>query len=89
MGAAEYIVKPFSQTELFESGELAIHFEERRLTLAGLPVWLTAIEYKLLRALSVNAGRTATYESLSLQVWGRRETSDSRTVRAFVIHLRQ
>ena len=106
MGAADYIVKPFSQTELlarvqaalrrrgepprtFQSGELAIHYEERRVTLAGLPVRLTAIEYKLLRTLSVNAGRTVTYESLLRQVWGRRDTSDSRTVRAFVSHLRQ
>ena len=106
MGAADYIVKPFSQTELlarvqaalrrrseppktFQSRELAINYEDRRVTLAGLPVRLTAIEYKLLRTLSVNAGRTVTYESLLRQVWGRRDTSDSRTVRAFVSHLRQ
>ena len=106
MGAADYIVKPFSQTELlarvraalrrrgkpprtFQSGELTIHYEERRVTLAGLPVRLTAIEYKLLRALSVNAGRTVTYESLLRQVWGRRDTTDYRTVRPFVRRLRQ
>ena len=105
MGAADYIVKPFSPTELvarvraalrrrndaprlFQSGELIIHYEDRRVTLAGVPVRLTAIEYKLLRALSVNAGRTVTYESLLRQVWGRRDTSDTRTVRAFVRKLR-
>ncbi len=106
MGAADYIVKPFSPTELvarvqaalrrrdksprsFRLGELTINYEERRVTLAGLPVRLTAIEYELLRALSVNAGRTVTYESLLRQVWGRRDTSDSRTVRAFVKKLRR
>ena len=105
MGAADYIVKPFSHTELlarvqaalrrrgeaprtFQLGELAVHYEERRVTLAGVTVRLTAIEYKLLRTLSVNAGRTVTYESLLRQVWGRRDTSDSRTVRAFVRRLR-
>ena len=106
MGAADYIVKPFSPTELvarvqaalrrvgvpprsFRLGELAIHYEERRVTLAGRPLSLTVIEYELLRALSVNAGRTITNESLLRQVWGRRDTSDSRTVRTFVRKLRQ
>ncbi len=105
MGAADYIVKPFSPTELvarvqaalrrredaprsFQLGELTIHYEDRRVALAGDPVRLTALEYELLRALSVNAGRTMTYESLLRQVWGRQETSDSRTVRAFVRRLR-
>ena len=106
MGAADYIVKPFSQTELlarvraalrrrgeapktFQLGELAIHYEDRQVTLSGQPVRMTAIEYKLLRTLSVNAGRTVTYQSLLRQVWGRRDTSDSRTLRAFVRKLRQ
>ena len=106
MGAADYIVKPFSPTELvarvhaalrrrgepprsFQLGELAIHYEDRRVTLSGRPVRLTAIEYELLRTLSVNAGRTITYGSLLRQVWGRRDTSDSRTVRTFVRKLRQ
>ena len=106
MGASDYIVKPFSPTELaarvraalrrrddaprsFQSGELIIQYEDRRVTLAGVPVRLTAIEYKLLRALSVNAGRTVTYKSLLRQVWGRRDTSDPRPVRAFVRKLRR
>ena len=106
MGAADYIVKPFSPTELvarvqaalrrggvpprsFRLGELAIHYEERRVTLAGRPVRLTTTEYELLRALSVNAGRTITNEALLRQVWGRRDTSDARTVRTFVRKLRQ
>ncbi len=105
-GAADYIVKPFSATELlariqaalrrrddaprsFQWRELTINYEDRRVTLAGVPVRLTSIEYELLRTLSVNAGRTVTYESLLRQVGGRRETSDSRTVRAFVRKLRQ
>ncbi len=105
MGATDYIVKPFSPTELvarvhaalrrrgepprtFQLGELAIHYEERRVTLAGKPVRLTAIEYELLRTLSVNAGRTVTYQSLLRQVWDRRDTGDYRTVRAFVRKLR-
>ena len=106
MGAIDYIVKPFSTTELvarisaalrrrngpdepFRLGDLAIHYEERRVTLAGRPVQLTATEYELLRVLSLNAGRVMKYDSLLRQVWGRREFGDVRPLRAFVNMIRR
>ena len=85
-GAADYIVKPFSPAELaarvrmalrrraapgsFLLGDLAIDRAKRRVTLAGRPVRLTAIEYRLLHALSLDAGGATTYESLQRRVWG-------------------
>ena len=64
-GAADYIVKPFSQTELvariraalrreaapepYVLGDLEIRYEERRVRVAGADVALTATEYELLR----------------------------------------
>ena len=85
-GAADYVVKPFSPTELtarvraalrrragaepFALGDLAIDYEQRRVTVAGRPVQLTAKEYELLRILSVNAGRVVTFETLLRRVWG-------------------
>ena len=103
-GAADYIVKPFSPTELvarveaalrrvarpepFLLGELAIHYEARRVTVAGQEVALTATEYDLLRVLSLNAGRVVTYEALLRQVWGGRETGDMDLIRNFVKKLR-
>ncbi len=105
MGAADYIVKPFSTTELsarvraalrrrygsaesFRLGELAIHYENRQVSVAGQPVRLTATEYELLRVLSVNAGRILTYDSLLRQVWTTQETTDRRVVHALVKRLR-
>ena len=41
-------------------GELTINYPERRVTPAGRPVQLTAIEYGLLFELSANAGRVMT-----------------------------
>ncbi|MDE2667741.1 MAG: response regulator [Acidobacteriota bacterium] len=104
-GAADYIVKPFSPTELiarvqaalrrlvqppepFQLGDLAVHYEQHRVTLAGHPVELTATEYELLRVLSVNAGRVTTYDSLLRQVWSGKDTGDSQSVRAYVKRLR-
>ena len=104
VGAADYIVKPFSPTELiarveaalrrvarpepFALGELAIHYESHRVTVAGREVTLTATEYELLRVLSLNAGRVVTYEALLRQVWGGREAGDMDLIRNFVKKLR-
>lgn len=86
-GAADYVVKPFSPTELtarvraalrrhsepasFVLGDLAIDYERRQVTLAGRPVELTATEYEVMRLLSANAGRVLTYRSLLRQAWVR------------------
>ena len=105
-GAADYIVKPFSPTELaarvqavlrrftqpselFKLGDLAVDYEGRRVTVAGRPVELTAIEYELLRVLSVNAGRVLTYDSLLRRVWSRRDAGDSRLLHNYVKRLRR
>ena len=83
MGADDYVVKPFSPTELvarikaalrrrtlsepavpYVVGDLTINYAERLVTLAGKPIDLTAIQYRLLVELSVNAGRVLTYEHL-------------------------
>ena len=84
-GAADYLVKPFSATELtarvgaairaragsapFVLGALAIDYARRRVTVGGRAVALTATEYELLRILSVHAGRVVTSESLLRQAW--------------------
>ena len=105
LGAADYIVKPFSPTELvariraalgrwaeperFVLGDLSIRYDERMVTVAGRRVELTATEYELLRVLSVNAGRVVTTDTLLRQVWDRRGRGDSEPVRTFVKKLRR
>ena len=103
-GAADYIVKPFSPTELtarvraalrrvarpepFELAGLAIHYESHRVTAEGREVSLTATEYELLRVLSLNAGRVVTYETLERRVWSDRAAGDANLVRNFIKKLR-
>ena len=104
LGAADYIVKPFSPTELvariraalrrrdrpeaFALGELRIRYDQRRVTVAGREVELTATEYELLRVLSQDAGRVLTYERLLRSVWGKRGAYHPGPVRTFVKKLR-
>ena len=104
-GAADYIVKPFSPTELtarvraalrrsdepepFVLGDLVIDYDQRRVTVAGHPVELTATEFELLRLLSLNAGRVLTYGSLLRQVWHVRDDTDTTRVRSFMMKLRR
>ena len=104
VGAADYIVKPFSATELvarigtalrglsnpdpFDLGELKIRYDERQVTMAGRTLELTFTEYELLRVLSLNAGRVSTYDSLLRQVWKGRKYADAKLVRAYVRRLR-
>ena len=103
-GASDYIVKPFSRTELiarvraalrrrpgpdtFALGQLEIRYDERRVTVAGRPVPLTAKEYEMLRLLSLNAGRVMTHDALLRRVWDEPGTSDRVLVRTVVKKLR-
>ena len=104
-GAADYVVKPFSPTELvarvgaalrrragpepFVLGDLAIDYEQRRVTVRGAAVELTATEYELLRVLSLDAGRVVTFDTLQRRVWAKRKKADPNLVRIFVRHLRR
>ena len=85
-GAADYIVKPFSPTELiarvgaalrlrataepFVLDGLAIDYDRRRVTVDGREAALTATEYELLRILSTEAPRVVRTGTLLRQAWG-------------------
>ena len=103
-GADDYIVKPFSPTELvariraalrrhrepetFVLGGLAIDYDSRRVTVGGEAVELTATEYELLRLLSVNAGRVVHHDTILRRVWDGRDGADANLIRIFVRTLR-
>ena len=103
-GAAGYIVKPFSPTELvarvqaalrrrgapetFALGDLRIDYAAHRVTLAGRDLPLTGTEFDLLRILSRNAGRVVTHRTLLRQVWGRRGSEKTARVRTVMKKLR-
>ena len=108
LGASDYVVKPFSPTELaariraalrkqaaeeptepYALGDLAVNYSQRRVTLAGLPVHLTAIEYRTLAELTASGGRVLTYEILLRRVWGADKDADVRPMRTVISSLRR
>ena len=111
LGASDYVVKPFSPSELvarikaalrkeagpdradperpYGLGDLTLNYEERRVTVGGRRVRLTASEYRLLYELSLSPGRALTHDLLLRRVWGMRSTGDPRLVRTLVRRLRR
>ena len=110
MGADDYLVKPYSPTELlarikaslrrreqpeptepdhpYTLGDLTIDYYQRRVTIAGQPVELTATEYNLLYELSANPGRVLTQDHLLRQVWGPNRPTSTQPLRTFIKQLR-
>ena len=110
-GADDYVVKPFSPTELvariqavlrrwtatewaepsepYALGELTVNYAERRVSLAGRPVQLTDLEYRMLCELAANAGRVLSHDLLLQRVWGLAKSGGSGPVRTVVKNLRR
>ena len=109
-GATDYIVKPFSPTELvarvravlrrrapverpepsqpYVVGDLTVNFAERRVSMAGRPVRLTDMEYRVLAELAASPGRVVNHPDLLLRAWGPAHAGGSGPVRTIVKNLR-
>jgi two-component system KDP operon response regulator KdpE len=70
-------------------GDVTVDLARRLVLRAGLPVHLTAIEYRLLALLIANAGKVLTHRHLLREVWGPSYVDSAHYVRIYVGHLRQ
>lgn len=73
----------------FESGELKIDFERRRVTLADQPVHLTPSEFELLRYLVLNEGKPVAHHTLLQSLWGPEHIRDVQRLRVTINQLRR
>ena len=80
--------QPGSREE-YAIGDLSINYSERKVTVDGRKVHLTATEYQLLYELSHRAGRVLSQDELLRRIWGAEYIGDIQLLRAFVKTLRQ
>jgi DNA-binding response OmpR family regulator len=69
--------------------DLTIDFDRRLVTLAGVEIRVTYVEFEILGALARSPGRVLTRETLLEHVWGDSEYRDPRTVDVHIRHLRE
>lgn len=73
---------------IVEVGELRIDHGRRTVTLAGAPVKLTPIEFRLLFALARHPGRVLTHDHLLREAWGPAHAHQHHYLRVYMAQLR-
>lgn len=71
------------------AGELVIDLADRTVTVAGRPVSLTPIEWRLLEALARHPGKLVTQRQLLQQVWGPAYERESNYLRVHFGNIRR
>lgn len=75
--------------EPLEVDGLRIDFDGHRAGRDGQDIRLTPVEWKLLRALATDAGRTLTHRQIFDVVWGRQFGNPQQHLRVHITHLRR
>jgi DNA-binding response OmpR family regulator len=72
----------------FAVGDLAIHFQNEEVSVAGRTVKLTPVEYRLLYHLVRNAGHLMPHQALLDRVWGSAYDAGPEYLKVFISRLR-
>jgi two-component system KDP operon response regulator KdpE len=72
----------------FQAGDLAIHFQNEEVTMAGEQVKLTPVEYRVLYHLVRNAGHLLPHQALLDRVWGANYDASPEYLKVFISRLR-
>ncbi len=77
------------QTGVLALGRLRIDLDARAFTVAGAPIHLTPIEFRLLAMMMASPGRVFTHRQLIRSVWGTSPTCDLNHLRVYMTRLRR
>lgn len=80
---------PLTPVQQYQFGEVAVDFERREVSRAGVPVNLAAKELQLLRQLIDHRGQVLSRERLLARVWADQPFIGPRTVDVHIAWLRQ
>ena len=87
--SAKNVADPTNVNRPYKAGDLLIDFEKRLVTIAGVEVHLTRVEYKIVSLLAQNSGRVMTYDTLIDQVWGPYADDNNRILRVNMANIRR
>ncbi|MEO8299018.1 MAG: two-component system response regulator KdpE [Burkholderiales bacterium] len=80
---------PASGEPVLRFGDVVVDMARRTVTLAGQPLHLTPIEYRLLTHLASQPDRVITHRQLLQAVWGPGHAEDTHYVRVHMANLRK
>ena len=78
-----------STSETFQFGDVAVDFTRAEVTRKGLPIDLSALEFKLLAAFVRGRGRLLTRDQLLDAAWGEHVSLNDRVVDNHIVALRR
>ncbi len=76
-------------SKTFQLGDVLINFDERTVYVSGLPIQLTAMEYRLLTELANSAGKVLIHDMLLHRVWGPEYSGEPDLLRSQIKSLRR
>lgn len=76
------------EESIFSLGGMAVDLSKRQVTVEGVDVHMTPIEYKLLSVLVRHAGRVLTHAQLMKEVWGPGYMNQTHYLRIYMAQLR-
>lgn len=80
---------PQQQAQVYDCDGLTIDFDKRLVTLDGVDIHLTQIEYKLVSLLAKNAGKVLTYDFILKEIWGPYADTDNQILRVNMANIRR
>ena len=81
--------QPAEEEVVFRAGDLVVDLADRRVSVKGQEVRLTATEYSLLRLLIRHAGRVLTHRQILREIWGENAMDQTHYLRVYVARLRE
>ncbi|WML54988.1 response regulator transcription factor [Neobacillus sp. PS3-12] len=78
-----------TKNHVYQTGGLVIDDESKTITVDGEDVHLTPVQYKILRLLTVNAGRVFSIEDIYEKVWNEAAFSPENTVSVHIRKIRE
>ena len=87
--AQRHTVQAAVETPVLQYGALRLDLERREVSVDGVPVRLTPLEFRLLEALAQRAGKVATHAQLLNEVWGPMAAGQIHYLRIYMGTLRR